>query len=415
MAEFLVIRLPEHDRPEATWIVLDEAGAVLQAASSGPLSAAAAAAHGRRVIVLAPARDVLRSAVQLPVRGQARVLQALPYALEEQLAEDVETLHFAADRRQPDGCVPVAVVRAELLRHWLAELQAAAIEPQALYAESDGLDAIPGTAVLLVEAQQLLLRDDHGQIAVADTQNLSALLQLWLAGRDGEGAPHLLVYLSDGLTETASATFESLRARLAGFELKRLPDGPLARLGANVVVNGGVNLLQGPYARRSDLARFWPAWRLAAGLLLAVAVLAILGNFLELRRQEARAARLQAAIEQAFRHTFPDARQVRGTRAELQSRLRALGAAGAGDDRLFLEALDGLARAILAAGAPVRVDGLDYRSGIMELRLRVPDVETLDKIEKAIDATAGLAAEIQSANADGEEILGRLRLQATEA
>jgi len=416
MAEYLVIRLPDDGRPEAAWAVLDDSGAILQAPVLGALEDAAPAAAGRRVIALAPARAVLRTAVSLPLRSQARIRQALPYALEEQLAEDVEQLHFAAGRGPSPGTVAAAVVRHERLQDWLAALRGAGLEAQAMYAESDGLDALPGTAVLLLEPQQLILRDGDGQLSVGDPDNLEPLLQLWLAALQDASPPHLLAYLADELADTVPETLQSLRPRLASLEIKRLPDGPLPRLAANVVVNGGVNLLQGVYARRSELGRYWPAWRLAAGLLLALAVAATMSTALEVRRKEARAAQLQAAIEQAFRYTFPDARQVRGTRAELQSRLRALGASGREDQPgLFLQALASLAEAVQSSGAQVRVDGLDYRSGVMELRLRVPDVETLDKIEKSIDASAGLTAEIQSANADGEEILGRLRLQAAEA
>jgi general secretion pathway protein L len=53
------------------------------------------------------------------VRGTAKILRALPFALEEQIAEDIEALHFAAGRPAPDGSIPAAAVDREQLEGWL--------------------------------------------------------------------------------------------------------------------------------------------------------------------------------------------------------------------------------------------------------------------------------------------------------
>ena len=54
---------------------------------------------------------------------EARLRQALPFALEEQVAEDLNLLHFAAGRRAPNGEVPAAIVRRQDLDAWLATLR----------------------------------------------------------------------------------------------------------------------------------------------------------------------------------------------------------------------------------------------------------------------------------------------------
>ena len=71
---------------------------------------AALEARERTVIALVPAAEALTTTVNIPVRGAAKLLATLPFALEDQLAEDVEKLHFASESRRKDGQVPVAVV-----------------------------------------------------------------------------------------------------------------------------------------------------------------------------------------------------------------------------------------------------------------------------------------------------------------
>ncbi len=409
MAEYLVVRLSMAATNATTWQAVDDSGALIGPPGRGELSELAAIAGGRRLIALVPASQVLRTRVELPAKGQAKLLQLLPFALEEQLADDVESLHFALGKRDADdGSLPVAAVNRELLSEWRNRLTDAGLDVTAIYAESDGLGDMPGTAILFVEPEQSCLADAQGELSTADADTLGALLELWLAGQLEDHPPNLFVYAA-GNVASELEHLESLRPRLASLEVKTLNDGAIARMAATVATQPGVNLLQGEFARRSDLARFWPAWRLAAALLVTVGVTAFGALAAESWLMNKRADSLQAAVQAAFRYTFPDARQVTGTRAELQSRLRAIGQTSGGQaEGAFLDSLQAVAGALSDGDADI--EGIDYRGGVMELRMRVRNVETLDRIQRSIDERAGLTAEIQSANADDGKVLGRLRI-----
>lgn len=414
MAEYLVIRPLAGDLAE--WLSVDETGARLAAPAHGTLSDAAEAATGRRVIGVMPARCVLRTNVSLPVKGQARIMQALPFALEDQLAEDVDNLHFAVGKLSVDGISPVAVVRRSDMDTWLQDLRTAGLEPVALYSEADGIDALPSTAVVLVEPEQVCLRDESGTLACGDTETLGVMLDLWLAGRDSDARPNLMAFVVADSERYATEVLDALRPQLETLDISLLADGSLPRLAARLVTTGGVNLLQGNYARRSDLARHWPAWRLAASLLVGVGAIALLSKGAQVWNLEQRATQLQNTVEQAFRYSFPDMREVSGDpRRVLESKLRELSRnSGSGNDEFFLDTLQAVAMA-LPKGGNARLESLDYRTGVMELRVRVPNVESLDRIQRAIVDGGRLKAEIQSANANDGGVLGRLRIRAAGA
>ena len=57
-----------------------------------------------------------------------------------------------------------------------------------------------------------------------------------------------------------------------------------------------------------------------------------------------------------------------------------------------------------------RIETLNYRGGVMELPLRVPNADPLDSIRKLVAESGNLSAEIQSSNAEGEQIQGRIRI-----
>ncbi len=110
MAELFVLRLGRQPARHVDWIVADDDGTRRSPPAAGTLAEAAAGVHGRPVIVLVPATESLTTSVDLPIRGGARLLAALPYALEEQVATDVETMHFAAGDKRESGRRPVAAI-----------------------------------------------------------------------------------------------------------------------------------------------------------------------------------------------------------------------------------------------------------------------------------------------------------------
>jgi general secretion pathway protein L len=419
MSELLVIRSVPEAPAMADWVVVDDQGALLEPGGREALSQLPTRAANRRVVMLLPALDVLITPVDLPVRGKQKILQALPFAMEEQLADNVEELHFAAGDRTDDDRLQVAVVRRDLMDGWRELLADAGLDVNAASSEAQGLDLIPGTAVLLIEPTVASLRSPDGELASTDLDGLETLLELWLArsGGDEEATqPHLLVYtVGDGLSAEIEATLESLRPRVQSLEIRGLGESALPRLAANLAVRPGINLLQSGYARRSNLGRYWPAWRAAAVLLAAVLVAAVASIAAETWRLGQRAEVLSQTVEQAMRYTFPGMRVGGDPRAQLQSRLRALGGdQTSGTDGEFLDALQKVARAVKSASG-TRLEGVDYRSGILELRLRAPNVEVLDKIQRDIAAAGGLTAEIQSANAEDDGVLGRLRIETAGA
>ena len=116
MADWLLIRLAHGPEASASWVVIDARGVPAGIAQSGPLMLAAPRTAGRRVCVLVPGADVLLAEPEVPARAGAKLQQLVPYALEEQLADDIDDLHFAIGKRATESSrTPVAVVARALM------------------------------------------------------------------------------------------------------------------------------------------------------------------------------------------------------------------------------------------------------------------------------------------------------------
>lgn len=407
------------------WVTVDSTGAVIGESGEGDPMMAAEAVGDNKVIVLMSGSGVLRTTADIPVRGNAKILQALPFAMEDQLATDVDELHFAVGKRDADGKLPVAIVEILEMEACLELFAVAGIEPAFIYADSDAVTPIPNTTTLFIETDSFTLRDADGSIATSDIEGAETMLDLWFRARgaadEGEESAqpiNVLAYVTEEAQANAAteALLAGLQPRTASFDVRILSDGALPRLASQIVTEPGINLLQGRYAPRSSLGIYWSAWR-GAAILAACLVVTLIGvKILEITSLNSQAARLDTAIEQAIRYTFPEVREIRDARALLQSKLRGLGGGDTGGSATeFLDTLlvvSGAVSGIKEAGA--RLETINYRSGVMELRVTAPNVGALDSIQKEIVKNGSLEAEIQSANPEGDKVRGRIQVRSAK-
>ena len=73
--------------------------------------------RGRKVVLLLGNNDVVLTTVEIPSKNRKQLLQAVPFALEDTLADDIENLHFAVfqDTTKESNESYVAIINRELL------------------------------------------------------------------------------------------------------------------------------------------------------------------------------------------------------------------------------------------------------------------------------------------------------------
>ncbi len=433
MPETLVIRLPDDAAAAAECILVDNAGAPLGPATEDTLEQFAELSAGRRVIGLVPASRVLRTGASIPLRNKARIRQALPFALEEQLAADVEGQHFAFGGRDDAGRIPVAVVAENCVQNWLQQLLDAGIKPDAIFAESDGLSAVPATVIVLVDGGRIIIRDIDGSTTVADPDSLQAIIELMLDSKaaiadapvaaaadqdaadtavdpDADNVPiNLLIYSGEDDYERFAVLWDMLRLRVASLDVKILPDGALPRLASQIATAGGVNLLQGVFAPKRELPVQWRQWQLPGMLLGGLLVMALLQAGIGLWQLRGEEQALDQAASELFASTFPNAGATGDPWSALRSRLGNTVTAADPTAPGFAEAIEVLAGAF-AATPDIKMEALSFRDGKLDLQLIAPSVERLDLLRQGIAAAGKYDADIQSANPDGSIIKGRLRI-----
>ncbi len=413
MQEYVVIRLAGEEQ-DVEWILADSDGARRSNVASGSLAQAAAAAGDRAVIVLVPSQQLLTTTVHIPARSGSKIRAALPFALEENLAEDVERLHFASGGRQENGRLPVVVVAHNTMSEWLARLHEAGIEPTILAAENHGLAKIPGTLSLLVDRDTIMFND--GANAEFVMQGVKPSDMLVMAGVIGDPqsvsadqSRHLLSFCTREQDEQLSHDWIALRSELDSVDVNVLPDGVLPKLAVTVAAGHAVNLLQGPYGKRTEYAALFRPWSVAAALLLSLGIVAMGLKGVDYYRLTKDETALRAQFTAEYRQIRPDdVREIADPVALVDSLRRSLGGTATTD--VFLPGLRELGAA-MAANSSAKIEAISYRAGVIDLRLTAPDVSTLDNIQKAVSASGRFQASIQSTDQVAEQINGRIQIR----
>jgi general secretion pathway protein L len=390
MPHRLLIRLLADGTTE--WLALGRDGTVLQGPRAG-----LPAAGADEVVLLLPAEQVLLLETPRIGRSRAQLAQAVPFAIEEQLAAPVETQQVAIDDGAGGDTLVVAVVARAVLDAALARLRESGLAADRAWSEAQLLPHAAPRLTLWVDDTRVLLRWSRSGALVTTLAALpQELAMLQGAGIDIDDA----TVFADRGAELPPA----LAARAA-------PVGPPLRwLAGRLAEADGPQLLQGDYRPARRRAEASGLWRWAAGLAAAALLLLPVLAAVERAQLQALVAQRQAEMEQLLRHAAPAVQRVVDPVAQLRIELeRSAGPRQQG-------ALPLLARVapVLAGSGRFTLEAIEYRGGALELVVVAPDIATLDALREQL-ASLPLRVELPSAVPGSRGVEGRLRVRGDEA
>lgn len=356
----------------------------------------AAAVH-----VWTPPGETLLTRAQLPTRARARILQALPFALEDQLLDEPEALHFAFVR-EADGELAVAVTQRRRLNVWLDILKAAGIRPMSLAPANLALPLAPGAwAAAFVDGELWVRTGAHAGFVTLAGAEPPPLLRSALAEAAAREAAPL------GLVVHAAPAELDLAAWSTALQLPLEPGLDDFWRAARVPP---INLLQAEFGQSAHLRQLARPLRPALAMLAAWLVVAVALDVAEWWRLDARYQQYQAEMHQIYRTSFGTAAQY--PYEQFRRGVEALQARGGSAGMLPL--LARVAPALEAERARVRVHSIKYGERSLTLDLTLPDYQALDGVKNALQA-AGVDVEVLAATGRDNAVEGRLRVRPAAA
>lgn len=409
---------PVADAP-VEWCLLDADGRVGNHGEAPAKALAAALPRAARLWLLLPPGEVSVLRAPLPTRSRQRARQALPWALEDQLAADPDRLHFALGQPEADGGYSAAVIDRERMAAWLTWAEEQGIEPQtitplelAIGPGDDGWHLFLGA-----QAGWLSTGPRAGLALEADAWPLILPRLLAQAEATDQGAPNRLTLHPAGAdAERLQALREALPDTLTVDE-RPAAGSPLRALAPRFDPRQAINLRQGPYSGREQWLRRLRPWRAVAALALAWVGLQFIMLYAEVRDLAGTEQALRADTVELFRDTFPDSRVV-NPRVQMERALAELDADGNGESRRqadpFIDLLNAIAPALAGDDAP-RLRSLAFRQQRLELDLDAASVQALERLREAVEGEGDWQVQIHSAASRGDRVAGRITVEREEA
>lgn len=380
MAETLYIRLASQADSPIHWMI--NSSTEQDIIASGELPNAAALeqlsdkALQRKVVVFVPGSDVTLKKLNVPAKSARAVKLAVPYMLEDDLAQDVDSLFFAYaklnDNTSDYNCF-VAAVDKHQMDTWLEWLDKANLKTRIMLPDmlAMPIDNEAWTAVQLGE--QVLLRKSSWDAYTVDC-NLWPIVSSALMQPEGENQQSEIKHYSV-LPQTDAA-----------IQLTALPEElPMALLAAHWQETP-FNLLQEQYKVKDKTSPALKSWLVAASVCCAAVLLNVMYKGVTVWQLSSQQAQLEQTIVERYKQAFPETKRVRITtlRSQLKRKMSDIG--GSQDSADFLTMLTQLQPAF-AEVPELKPESIKFDGKRNELRLQATakGYQEFEKFKRALE------------------------------
>lgn len=393
---FLQLSLqPDADAPVRAWRSRSDGLTFL---GETPLDALATGHPGTPCVVFLPTAHCLLTHAVASARQLRQAGQALGWLIEEQTGEDVENLHVIAGPAEDEERTTLLAISRTLLQGTLdhlrrAGLQAVAVLPDLLLLPRDG------QSWQLAEwpEGQVALRTGELAGVVMEADSLELLLTAAWQERESDIAFSLGV--SAELRERVEAW---LAQQGLSPDITEAQDAAAVLSAATDWTRHPANLLQGSFAVTKGM-RLPKVWRIAAVFVAVAFSVQLLAEWAQYGYYRYQAKKTQAEAVALYKNLFPADRRIVNLERQLKAQLN-----GAGQGSNLLATLTRVAESLQGSG--LNTQRIDFSGNTLTLDVNAQALGELDRFREKLDSQ-GFRTEIMSANAQGNTIRGRLRVE----
>ena len=363
-----------------------------------------------RVVLIVPTERSMLLELSVPGRSSGQIRRALPYALEEYLASEIDDMHLAhgpVQRNQPIRCV---AVERRLIAQWLAALKRLNLS---------ATDMLPEAALLHTDASRIsVLFDETGLLVASGAQ--SAVVDPDLLVMALSAAVTELGALGDDAESCIITAINGQIPALDRSEVEQHFDGTITWNEDDTEVPALVylarrwlaapaplNLLHGEFAPPRELDPNWQKLRPVAALAGVWFVLATALQMGTAAWADYQASSLKEEVTALYRDYFPNETRVVDPYRQMAQHIGQPDGEGASFSDLL-----GQFAAGLADSAEVSMRNVSFNANRNELsaELTIGRFDALDALKDSL-AARGLEVDIASAEQQDDGIHARLRMR----
>ena len=414
MAEQLVIYLHDLETLEADWVFTRATattdGDAISLIESGTVNDLVeknknAVTETSRIVCIIKSQLINYSEVSIPAKNRQRALQAIPFALEDQLAEDIEDLHFAIGKATNNN-YPVASISHQSLKNLLEKLQQAGIKADALYADILSLALTDNSWNILQHQQQASIQTNDGEAISCDTDLLPVFIASLVSQKADKLPESIHYYLEENDEAQALSLPEPVTLTTINYK-----HSPLTLFCSQLSSATSINLLQGTYQVTRESKQWWRPWKAAAIIAAIALLLHLLSGGFELNRLQQQNQLIKTEIERIYKKSFPRSKKIVNARVQMENKLKQL---KKGSDKSAYSFTDILldSAPLIKQTAGAELQGISYRNHKLEMQLLLDKLSTAESLKNQLNQLPRIKAELLSASSEAKQVNARIQLEA---
>ncbi len=380
MAEPIIARVFDLFDDVCEWSEFSENAAIQR----GRLTELAQAATNTTVIALLPATEVLLIEVNLPITSHRQLKKALPYALEDYLANDVEDYHWVWSK-QNGGNVAVAAIAHQKLASYLLRFNQAGIKLQGVYSETLFLPVHGNGVSILLDNNRAVVRFGQWHGGGIDRDFLPLFTAKTLektAGNTQVQLWHTQPCADLHWPEQLSVNCVAIPSALSLLRPTKKPE---------------LNLLAGIYSPDKPGGNIsWKAWMPALSLVLLAVLIQYGAAVAAYRHSQTQLAGLESANRQLFGQTFPQIKRIVNIKAQAEQELLTQRKHRGTNGGVYLRLLYQSGQ-VLSQDDLLQLQALDFANGVLSLHLTGTGIAQIENFKQLMEKNPGVKVNIQSA------------------
>ena len=401
---YTIIRLNHNNKNRCEYVVTNEKGEIKDSIKHGNLNDISDQEKNNTVIIMLPGEEILSKSLILPIKSNAKLKQAIPFALEDDIASDINGCHFAFEKSEIDESIIVNVIDRKLFKNYLNQLKEINISPSFVVSENSCVYKTEDTINLIIEDEKAHGRCGFKEPYTLDIMDLSNIIK---ALESNNNINHLQISLSknnDSLVKQISGLADTYKS----VDTKILSKGAFQEFIKNYFVQNHINLLQGDFKPKIKYEKVFKPWRKSAVLAIFLLLSLIINNVLTTNKLVNYEADLSAYFLNEYKYFYNNARNVDDPIRIVNSIKN--GAQLNMNNSIFLNGLNIISESV-AKENNVQLSSISYTDNRFNLRVLTSTLTSLDSLITNINTNSSLNAIIQSTNQSDNKVESRIEIQ----
>jgi len=397
------------NQENASWAVCAEPNCLPEQIESGDLAHLRVPEGDTKIIVFVPTIDLVLASASVPAKSGQRLAQAVPYALEEQLIDDIESLHVSIGQQDSDGNVPTAVVSQKTMQHWLARLKENNIEPDVILPDALALERVNGDwSALQLDGDIVCVRSGAETGFACDAENLAVVASSHAS--ECEMDPNRLQFINCSEAEQSDVAEQFKKVFSIPVNTQSCNGDALAALINGYKPTQGINLLQGDFVRKSRWLRGKKRWLSAMVILMAWVVVQFAMNIYQVQKLSSIEAGYKEKIVKVFKQTFPKVKRVSDPQKQMAIKLKSLrkGPSLAGEG--YLNLMEKISKVFIKV-PNIEIKTLSFKNAVVDIELQVSDLQKLENLKESLLKDSGLEVDVKSTSQRKGKLLSYIQVR----